>query len=175
MIKGLWLGPMAQYFARKPPQTLEKLLHKMDKYIRAANDFRQRREEADRYSEMARGFGGRFHPRHVRSIHNANLNDDRGNQTRRQQHSSQSSGAQQSSFRPPAPRGRGAETSEEDMEISPESFFVCSATKTKGIPQERARLRSKSRKRLPKPKHDIISRSRFYIPLRATLCMSQSM
>jgi hypothetical protein len=26
MIKGLWLGPTAQYFARKPPQTLEKLL-----------------------------------------------------------------------------------------------------------------------------------------------------
>jgi hypothetical protein len=34
----------------------------------------------------------------------------------------------------------GAETSEEDMEISPESFFVCFAAKTKGIPQERARL-----------------------------------
>jgi hypothetical protein len=26
MIKGLWPGPTAQYFARKPPQTLEKLL-----------------------------------------------------------------------------------------------------------------------------------------------------
>jgi hypothetical protein len=26
MIKGLQLGPTAQYFARKPPQTLEKLL-----------------------------------------------------------------------------------------------------------------------------------------------------
>jgi hypothetical protein len=26
MIKGLWPGPSAQYFARKPPQTLEKLL-----------------------------------------------------------------------------------------------------------------------------------------------------
>jgi hypothetical protein len=34
MIKGLWPGPMAQYFARKPPQTLEKLLQKMDEYIR---------------------------------------------------------------------------------------------------------------------------------------------
>jgi hypothetical protein len=41
----------------------------MDEYIRADNDFRQRREEAYRYSEMARGFRGRFHPRHVRSIH----------------------------------------------------------------------------------------------------------
>jgi hypothetical protein len=54
MIKGLRLGPTAQYFARKPPQTLEKLLQKMDEYIRADNDFRQRREEAYRFSEMTR-------------------------------------------------------------------------------------------------------------------------
>ena len=107
MIKGLRPGPTTQYFVRKPPQTLEKLLQKMDEYIRVDNDFWQRREEAYRYSEMARGFGGRFHPRHVRSIHNASPSDDRGNQTQRQQHSSQSSGAHQSSFRPPAPRGRG--------------------------------------------------------------------
>jgi hypothetical protein len=40
MIKGLCPGPTAQYFARKPPQTLEKLLQKMDEYIRADNDFR---------------------------------------------------------------------------------------------------------------------------------------
>jgi hypothetical protein len=107
MIKGLRPGPTEQYFARKPPQTLEKLLQKMDEYIRVVNDFRQRREEAYRYSKMARGFRGRFHPRHVRSIHNASSSDDRGNHTQRQQHSSQSLGAQQSSFRPPALRGRG--------------------------------------------------------------------
>jgi hypothetical protein len=35
MIKGLRTGPTAQYIARKPPQTLEKLLQKMDEYIRA--------------------------------------------------------------------------------------------------------------------------------------------
>jgi hypothetical protein len=46
MIKGLRPGPTTQYFARKPPQTLEKLLQKMDEYIRADNDFCQRREEA---------------------------------------------------------------------------------------------------------------------------------
>jgi hypothetical protein len=66
MIKGLRPGPTTQYFARKPPQTLEKLLQKMDEYIRADNDFQQRRKEAYKYSEMARGFGGRFHPSHVR-------------------------------------------------------------------------------------------------------------
>jgi hypothetical protein len=107
MIKGLRPGPSDQYFARKPPQTLEKLLQKMDEYIRADNDFRQRREEAYRFSEMTRGFGGRIHPRHVRSIHSTQ-NDDRGSQQQRPQCSSQASGQQQSYLRPPAPRGRGA-------------------------------------------------------------------
>jgi hypothetical protein len=32
MIKGLCPGPTAQYFAKKPPKTLEKLLQKMDEY-----------------------------------------------------------------------------------------------------------------------------------------------
>jgi hypothetical protein len=92
MIKGLRPGPTAQYFARKPPQTLEKLLQKMDEYIRANNDFRQRREEAYRYSKMTRGFGGRIHPRHVRSIHNSTQSDDKGSQSQRSQYTSQSSG-----------------------------------------------------------------------------------
>jgi hypothetical protein len=174
MIKGLRSGPTTQYFAMKPPQTLEKLLQKMDEYIRADNDFRQRREEAYRFSEMVRGFGGRIHPRHVRSIHNANPSDDRGNQPQRQQHSSQSSGPQQSSFRPLAPRGRGAEASEEDTEISPGDFFACFVVKTKATPQERAKSQFRSRKRLSKLKHDRISRSKSYILLHAILPMSQS-
>jgi hypothetical protein len=107
MIKGLRPGPIAQYFARKPPQTLEKLLQKMDEYIRADNDFRQRREEAYRFSEMTRGFKGRVHPRHVRSIHSTQ-NDDRGSQQQRPQYSSQASRQQQSYPRSIAPRGRGA-------------------------------------------------------------------
>jgi hypothetical protein len=108
MIKGLRPGTTAQYFARKPPQTLEKLLQKMDEYIWANNDFRQRREEAYRFSKMTRGFGGRILPRHVRSIHNSTLSDGKGSQPQRSQYTSQSSGQQQSSFRPPAPRARGA-------------------------------------------------------------------
>jgi hypothetical protein len=90
MIKGLRLGPTPQYFARKPPQTLEKLLQKMDEYIRADNDFRQRREEAYRFSEMTRGFGGRIHPRHVWLIHCSSQNDDKGSQPQRSQYTSQS-------------------------------------------------------------------------------------
>jgi hypothetical protein len=81
MMKGLRPGPTSQYFVRKPPQILEKLLQKMDEYIRADNDFHQRREKAYTYSEMTRGFEGRLHPRHVRTIHNPNTNDDRANHT----------------------------------------------------------------------------------------------
>jgi hypothetical protein len=46
MTKVLRPSPTTQYFAKKLPQTLEKLLQKMDEYIRADNDFQQRREEA---------------------------------------------------------------------------------------------------------------------------------
>jgi hypothetical protein len=41
MIKGLRPGPTAQYFAKKPPQTLEKLLQKMGEYIRADKEGRK--------------------------------------------------------------------------------------------------------------------------------------
>jgi hypothetical protein len=134
MIKGLRPGPTAQYFARKPPQTLEKLLQKMDEYIRADNDFRQRREEAYRFSEMTRGFGGRIHPRHVRSIHSTQ-SDDRGSQQQRPKYSLQASGQQQSSFRPLAPSGRGAGASEEGLGIRLEKFIAYSVVRTRAILQ----------------------------------------
>jgi hypothetical protein len=79
MIKGLRLGLTAQYFARKPPDSREAA-SKMDEYIRADDDFRQRREEAYRFFEMTRGFRERIHPRHVRSIHSSNQSDDKGSQ-----------------------------------------------------------------------------------------------
>jgi hypothetical protein len=132
MIKELRPEPIAQYFARKPPKTLEKLRQKMDEYIRADNDFRQIREEAYRYSEMDRGFGGRFHPRHVRSIHNASPSDDRGSQPQRQHHSSQSSGPQHSSFRPPAPRGRGGRSFRGRYRDQPRRLFCLFCGEDKG-------------------------------------------
>src|SRR5688500_5769677 len=69
----------------------------------------------------------------------------------------------------------GVETSEEDMEISPGNYFVCFAVKIRGTPKECARLRFRSRKKLLKLKHGRICRSRFSIPLRATLPTSRSM
>jgi hypothetical protein len=174
MIKGLRPGPTAQYFAKKPPQTLEKLLQQMDEYIQADNDFHQRREEAYRFSQMTRGFGGRIHPRHVRSIHDSNQSDVRGIQLQRPQHNSQSSGQQQSSFRPPTPRGRATRASEEGTGISLENFFAYSVVKTRATLQEHARSPFRSKRRLPKLRGDRISRSRFYILRHATLPMYQN-
>jgi hypothetical protein len=168
MIKRLRPGPTAQYFARKSPQTLEKLLQKMDEYIRADNDFRQRMEEAYRFSEMTRGFGGRIHLRHVRSIHNSTQSDDRGGQLQRPQHTSQSSGQQQNSFRSPALRGRGAGASEEDMGTSPGRFTAYFVVKTRVILQECAKSPSKSRRRSQKPKPGKVNRSRSCTLLRVT-------
>jgi hypothetical protein len=146
MIKGLRLGPSAQYFARKPPQTLEKLLQKMDEYICADNDFRQRRDEAYRFLEITRGFGGRVHPRHVRSIHSTQ-NDDRGSQQQRPQYSSQASG-QQLGY--PRPQLQGAEApgaSEEGLGISPGKFIAYSVVRTRAIPPGCAMSPSRNKKR----------------------------
>jgi hypothetical protein len=131
MIKGLRPGPTAQYFARKPPQTLEKLLQKMDEYIRADNDFRQRREEAYRFSEMTRGFG-RIHPRHVRSIHSTQ-SDDRGNQQQRPQYSSQASGSNKALSRRQLQEAGAPGASEEGLGISLEKFIAYSVVRTRAI------------------------------------------
>jgi hypothetical protein len=104
----------------------------MDEYIRADNDFYQRREEAYRYSEMTRGFQGRLHPRHVRTIHNPNASDDRTNNAQRSHHSSQSSSMQQASYRPPAPRGRGGRIFGERYGNQPRKLFCLFCGEDKG-------------------------------------------
>jgi hypothetical protein len=78
MMKGFRPEPFA--FARKPLQSLEKLLRKMDEYIRANNDFCQRRKDAQRYVEMTRGFRGRFHSKHITKIHNSSQHEDKTSQ-----------------------------------------------------------------------------------------------
>jgi hypothetical protein len=160
MIKGLRPGPTAQYFARKPPQPLEKLLQKMDEYIRADNDFRQRREEAYRFSEMTRGFEGRIHPRHVRSIHNSIQSDDRGSHSRDRiilrklrDNNKALSGRQLQELEAPG-------ASEEDMGTSPARSTAYFVVKTRATIQERDKSPSKSKKKLQKPKPRKISRSR---------------
>jgi hypothetical protein len=174
MIKGLRLGPTAQYFARKPPQTLEKLLQKMDEYIRADNDFRQRREEAYRFSEMTRGFGGRIHPRHVRFITPVRMMTKgaslRGHSTLYNlwPNSKALSGHQLQGAEAPG-------ASEEDLGISPGRSTVYSVARTRAILQECAKSLFRSIRRLQKPKLGRISRSRSCTLLHATLPTFQSM
>jgi hypothetical protein len=81
---------------------------------------------------MTRGFGGRLHPRHVRTIHNPSSSDDRGNHTQGHQHNSQSSGTQQISFRPPAARGRWARSFKGRYGNHPRRLFCLFCGEDKG-------------------------------------------
>jgi hypothetical protein len=159
MIKGLRPRPTAQYFTRKPPQTLEKLLQKMDEYIRADNDFRQRREEAYRFSEMTRGFGGRIHPRHVRSITTPlrvmTKVNYRGCSILHKLRGSNKALSDRQLQEAEAP---GA--SEEDMGISPGRSTAYFVVKTRATIQEHVKSPSKSTKRSQKPKPGKVNRSR---------------
>jgi hypothetical protein len=145
MIKGLRSGPTTQYFARKPPQTLEKLLQKMDEYIRADNDFRQRREEAYRFSEMTRGYGGRIHPRHVRSIHSTHNDDRRSNRGHNIPHKLR--GSNKAIFGRQLQGVEAPGASEEGLGISPGKFIAYSVVRTKAILQGCAMLPFRNRRK----------------------------
>jgi hypothetical protein len=121
----------------------------MDEYIRADNDFRQRREEAYRFSEIARGFEGRFHPRHVRSIHSTQT-DDRGSHSRGR------------NIPPRLPRLRGSSrvilglqlqgaevpgASEEDLGISQGKFIAYSMVRTRATPPRCAMSPSRNKRK----------------------------
>ena len=84
------------------------------------------------YSEMTRGFGGRLHPRHVRIIHNPSTNDDRASHTQGSQQSSQSLGIQQTSYRPPALRGRGERSFEGRFNTQSRTLFCLFCGEDKG-------------------------------------------
>jgi hypothetical protein len=107
MIKGLRPGPTAQYFARKPPRLWRSWFRK---WMSTSGVTMTSAKEGRKLTDFLRWLGaleGRIHPRHVRSIHSSSQNNDKGDLFQRPQHNSQFSGQQQSSFRPPAPRGRG--------------------------------------------------------------------
>jgi len=72
---------------------------------------------------------------------------------------------------------QGAEVAgalEEDMGINLGNSTAYSVVRTRATLQEHARSPFRSKKRLPKQKRDRISRSRFYILLRATLPIYQN-
>jgi hypothetical protein len=81
---------------------------------------------------MTRGFGGRLHPRHVRTIHNPSQSEDTNNHNQGHRHSSQSTGAQQSSFRPSAPRARGGRSFGRRFNSQPRRLFCLFCGEDKG-------------------------------------------
>jgi hypothetical protein len=124
---------------------------------------------------MTRGFGGRIHPRHVRQSTTpvrvmTKEASFRGHNTA---HSLQGSSKAPSGHQLQGAEAAGA--SKEDMGISPGKSIVYSVVKTRATLQECVRLPFRSKKRLLKQKPGRISRSRFYILLRATLPTYQNM
>jgi hypothetical protein len=175
MIKGLRPGSTAQYFARKPPQTLEKLLQNMDEYIRAANDFRQRREEAYRFSEMTRGFGGRIHPSMLGQFTTPLrvMTEEVNCRGRSTLHKLRGSNKVLSGRQLQEAEAPGA--SKEDMGTSPGRSTAYFVVKTRATIQERAKSPSKSKKRLQKPKPGKVNQSRSCTLLRVTHPTYQNM
>jgi hypothetical protein len=110
----------------------------MDEYIRAGNDFRQRREEAYRYSEMTRGFGGRFHPRHVRTIHNPSQNEDKNSHNQVQQSNSQSTGVTRVPLDHQPQEAEEEEALEEDTTPNQEDYSACHVERIRDTQQSAA-------------------------------------
>jgi hypothetical protein len=81
---------------------------------------------------MTRGFKERLHPKNVKTIHNPSSSEDMGSHTQGHQHNSQPSGTQQSSFRPPAPRGRGGKSFGGRFSLQPRMLFCLFCGEDKG-------------------------------------------
>jgi hypothetical protein len=149
VIKGLRPGPTAQYFARKPPQTLEKLLQKMDEYIRADNDFAR---EGRKLIGFLRWLGA------LEEEYTLGMSDQSTAPVRVMTKEASFRGHNTAPSRQgnnKAPSGHqlqgeeAAGASEEDMGISPEKSIAYSMVKTRATLQERARLPFRSKRRLP--------------------------
>jgi hypothetical protein len=91
------------------------------------------------------------------------------------QQSSQSSGMKQTSYRPPAPRGRGGEASEEGLVLNLGDCSTYSMGRIRDTQQGHAKSRSKSKRRSLKPKCGRISRSRSCTLLHAICHTSLNM
>jgi hypothetical protein len=123
---------------------------------------------------MTKGFGGRIHSRHVRTIHNSTQSDDRGSQLQRPQlHNLRGSNKALPGRQLQEAEVPGA--SEEDMGINPGRSTAYFVVKTRAILQECVKSPFKSRRRSQKPKPGKVNRSRFCTLLRVTHPTYQNM
>jgi hypothetical protein len=175
MIKGLWPGPTAQYFDRKPPKLWKSCFRK---WMSTSGLTMTSSKEGRKLIDFLRWLGA------SEEEFTLGMSDQstalvramtkeasfRGHSTARN--------LQDSSKAPSGHQLQGAEAvgaSEEDMGISPGKSIAYSVVKARATRQERVRLPFKSKKRSPKQKLSRIIRSRSYILLRATLPTYQSM
>jgi hypothetical protein len=96
------------------------------------------------YIEIARGFGGRFHPRHIRSIHNPAQSEEKTAQAQGESSQPQESGTQhqssQNKFRLVAPRrGRGGQSIRGNFNSQRRNLYCVFVEKIKATPQGLAR------------------------------------
>jgi hypothetical protein len=124
---------------------------------------------------MTRGFGGRIHPRHIRTIHNPNANDDKAIILRAVStaHSLRACNKLLTDHQPREAE-EGEALAEEGTIINPGNCSACSVEMIRDTQRGRAKSRSKSRKKLLKSKHNRVSRSRSCILLRDALCIFRS-
>ena len=148
----------------------------MDEYIRSDNDFRQKREEAYRFSEMTRA--SKEESTLGMSDQSTTLvrvmTEEASFRGHNIAHSLQ--GKNRALLGHQLQGAEAAGASEEDIYGDHRGNSIAySVVKTRATLQERARLLFRSKKKLPKQKPGRTSRSRFYILLRATLPTYQNM
>jgi hypothetical protein len=137
IIKGLRPGPTAQYFARKPPQTLEKLLW-MNTYRLTTTSIKEQRKltESRRWpgaseEESTQGMSG---PSTILVRMTTKEASFRGHST---PHNLRGNNKALSGHQLQGAEAPGA--SEEDMGISQGRFIAYSVVRTRAIPQECAK------------------------------------
>jgi hypothetical protein len=147
----------------------------MDEYIQADNDFRQRREEAYRFSKMTgaseeestRGMSGQF------TTLLRVMTEEVSCRSHNILHNLWGSNKALSGHQLQEAEAPGA--LEEDMGISPGRSAAYFVVKTRAILQECAKSPSKSRRRSQKPKPDKVNQSRSCTLLRVTHPTYQNM
>jgi hypothetical protein len=127
------------------------------------------------YYEMTRGFGGRLHPRHVRTIHNPTqiMTGPIILRAATKAHNLQECNKHPTGHQPREAEGGG--TSEEGILINPGDCSAYSMGRIRDTRQGRAKSRSKSIRKSLKLKHGSPNRSRSCILLHAIFHTSLSM
>jgi hypothetical protein len=151
------------------------IFQKMDEYIRADNDFRQRWEEAYRFSEMTRALEGDIIPG-MSDQFTTPMPMMKGSAMFSIAITVLSLQACNKLLLDHRLRGAGEKevSVEDDLAINLESCTAFFVARTRATQQEHARLQFRSRRKLPKLRRDRVSRSKSSTLLRVISHTSQN-